>query len=101
MRMAKRDPRVLAGGPGRGQQLGGLAPSSTAGGALFQMKCAAMRGEQGEWPSGSHKLLSRLRLSFLINFAWQMSPSLPEPSQVSNISLSAMGSTGLVTGSRK
>lgn len=73
--------------------LGGPARPS-AGGALFQMKWAAVRGEQGEWPSGSHKLLSRLRLSFLINFAWQTSPSLPEPSQVSNIRLSAVGLTG-------
>lgn len=64
------------------------------------MKWAAVRRERGEWPSGSHKLLSRLRFSFLINFARQTSPSLPEPSQVSNIRPSAVGLTGLVTGSR-
>lgn len=54
---------------------------------------------ESERLGGSHQLLSRLRLSFLINFAWQMSPSLPEPSQVSNIGLSAMGLTGPVTAS--
>lgn len=52
---------------------------------------------EGSRPGGSHKLLSCLRLSFLINFAWQMSLSFPEPSQVRGISLSAVGLTDPVT----
>lgn len=52
---------------------------------------------EGSRPGGSHKLLSCLRLSFLINFAWQMSLSFPEPSQVRSISLSAVGLTDPVT----
>ena len=55
----------------------------------------------GDGPSGSHKLLSRLSLSFLINFAWQMSPRFPEPGQVRNVSLSALGLTDPVTRSWK
>lgn len=58
--------------------------SSSSGGVSLQMKCTSVCGERGDWPSGSHKLLSRLSLSFLINFAWQMSLRFPEPGQVSN-----------------
>lgn len=39
---------------------------------------------RGDGPAGGHELLSRLSLSFLINFAWQMSPRFAEPGQVSN-----------------
>jgi hypothetical protein len=59
------------------------------------MRRAALHGEREDWSSGSHKLLSRLGLSFLINFAWQTSLSFPASSQVSNISLSAPGSKAL------
>lgn len=58
--------------------------SSSSGGASLQMKCTSMCGGRGVCPRGSHKLLSRLSLSFLINFAWQMSLHFPGPGQVSN-----------------
>lgn len=96
-----REAKSALGGPVGGSSAAGRPGPALGGrsGVSTETGCGAWGA--GEPPGGSPKLLSRLGLSFLVNFAWQMSPSLPEPSQGTHISLSAEGLTGLVTGSRK
>ena len=66
------------------QQRAGQSPPDSP--RLGFLGCSVISNEMhsgawGDWPSGSHKLLSRLSLSFLINFVWQMSPRLQNPAK--------------------